>query len=237
MKNNKVIQSFGLFGMLVGFLIFYWLIYILTPELHRAYVQGEDRLVEWLTFIFFLLSAIITFYTIKYRDKTWKDLYYLIVMGSFLLLCAGEEISWGQRIFGFRTPLKIANINDQNEFNLHNISYEHIHPYGIVSTFILLYGIVLPLLLFKRTASPDSALRKYLSPLILVPCFSLPLIIRKTADFVTSLIVQYFGSDTVRSYVEQTAELQELYWGICLFLAGTSIFIVRKSLRTLTPEK
>ena len=230
MNNNKAIQSFGLFGMLIGILFLYWLAYFLSPELHRTYVQGEDRLVEWLTFMFFLLSGVITFRTIKFRDRTSGDLYYFIIMGSFLLICAGEEISWGQRIFGFQTPLLIANINGQNEFNLHNISFEHIHAYGIMSWFTSLYGIVLPLLLVKRATSPDSALRRYLSPLILVPCFSFALVIRSTDDFVQSLIVQYFGSDTVKSYVIQTAELQELYWGISLFFSMTLIFIVRKRL-------
>ena len=33
----------------------------------------------------------------------------------------GEEISWGQRIFGFSTPDSLAEINVQTEFNLHNI--------------------------------------------------------------------------------------------------------------------
>ncbi len=37
------------------------------------------------------------------------------------VVAAGEEISWGQRIFDFQTPEKLAAINDQNEFNFHNI--------------------------------------------------------------------------------------------------------------------
>ena len=33
-----------------------------------------------------------------------------------------EEISWGQHIISFNTPEILKNINNQNEFNLHNIS-------------------------------------------------------------------------------------------------------------------
>ena len=228
MKNKKVMQSIGLFSTFIGLLVMYWLVYVFDPELHRTYVQYEDRLVEWLTFFFFMLASMITFWTIKYRDKTRKNLCYLILMGSFFFICAGEEISWGQRVFGIQTPLEITQINEQNEINLHNISYEHIHPYGLISTFILLYGIVLPLFLLK--AHPDSTLRRYISPPFLVPCFFFPMIIKKTDDFVTSLIVQSFGADTVGTYVDQTAELQEMYWGICLFLAARSIFIEHKRL-------
>lgn len=229
-KYKGAVQGFSLLGALAGILVLYWLAYIVAPGLHRDYVQGEDRLVEWLTFMFFLMSSVVTFYMIKYRNGTSRDLVYLIVMGSFLLVCAGEEISWGQRILGFETPLPISEINDQKEFNLHNISFEHIHAYGVMSWFISLYGIILPLFLFKKAARPDSPLKMYLSPLVLVPCYALSLIIRSSDDFVQSLIVQYSGSDTVESYVQQTAELQELYWGICLFLSMALRFIFRKRL-------
>jgi hypothetical protein len=32
-----------------------------------------------------------------------------------------EEISWGQRIFGWETPMYLAKINEQKETNIHNI--------------------------------------------------------------------------------------------------------------------
>ena len=40
--------------------------------------------------------------------------------GTVLLFTAGEEISWGQHIFGYPTPDWIAERNSQEEFNLHN---------------------------------------------------------------------------------------------------------------------
>ena len=36
-----------------------------------------------------------------------------------------EEISWGQRIFGFQTPEGIRDINAQREFNIHNLRIFH----------------------------------------------------------------------------------------------------------------
>ena len=41
--------------------------------------------------------------------------------GIVLLFIAGEEISWGQRIFGYSTPDWIVERNLQREFNLHNL--------------------------------------------------------------------------------------------------------------------
>lgn len=38
-----------------------------------------------------------------------------------MFLAAGEEVSWGQRVFNIKTPDSIAKHNMQNEFNLHNL--------------------------------------------------------------------------------------------------------------------
>jgi hypothetical protein len=43
----------------------------------------------------------------------------LAAIASFL--CAGEELSWGQHLMGYATPLKVAAVNIQGEVNLHNL--------------------------------------------------------------------------------------------------------------------
>ena len=61
----------------------------------------------------------------KSLDKTWISLVkQLIYLGLALLFFfgAGEEISWGQRIFVFETPESLAQVNKQDELNLHNLS-------------------------------------------------------------------------------------------------------------------
>jgi hypothetical protein len=61
----------------------------------------------------------------KSLDRTWVALVkQLIYLGLALLFFfgAGEEISWGQRIFGFKTPAPLAQVNKQDELNLHNLS-------------------------------------------------------------------------------------------------------------------
>ena len=39
-----------------------------------------------------------------------------------MVFVAGEEISWGQRIFGFATPDFLIRLNNQKEFTVHNIA-------------------------------------------------------------------------------------------------------------------
>ena len=43
------------------------------------------------------------------------------VLGAVLFVAAGEEISWGQRLFGTETPAVLVDGNRQDELNLHNI--------------------------------------------------------------------------------------------------------------------
>jgi hypothetical protein len=46
----------------------------------------------------------------------------LLVLGLVFVVAAGEEISWGQRVFGVSTPESLAEVNVQQELNLHNLA-------------------------------------------------------------------------------------------------------------------
>ena len=46
--------------------------------------------------------------------------YYLVAL--LFVLAALEEISWGQRLFGWGTPQALSEINKQQETNIHNIA-------------------------------------------------------------------------------------------------------------------
>ncbi len=45
----------------------------------------------------------------------------LALLAILFIVVGGEEISWGQRIFGFTAPESLAAMNVQGEFTLHNI--------------------------------------------------------------------------------------------------------------------
>ena len=51
----------------------------------------------------------------------------LLALACVLLLACLEEISWGQRLFGIRTPDAIARVNRQRETNIHNLEFFHGH--------------------------------------------------------------------------------------------------------------
>jgi len=58
------------------------------------------------------------------KVEVWSALM-LMLLALLMFVCVGEEISWGQRVFGWRTPSFIAELNAQNETNIHNIQVVH----------------------------------------------------------------------------------------------------------------
>lgn len=57
-----------------------------------------------------------------FRQRQRLAMITAIAMVLLLGLMIGEELSWGQRIFGWGTPSFLAEINSQSEINLHNIN-------------------------------------------------------------------------------------------------------------------
>ncbi len=87
-------------------------------------VTREDGPVEWATVLALLALAVLVGRRLQVMPKDklpwWLKTagYALVVLAIF---AAGEEISWGQRIFGFSTGETMQRINLQQETNLHNL--------------------------------------------------------------------------------------------------------------------
>ena len=85
------------------------------------------------------------------RDLAREGLSKLLVWGALLTLAciyfAGEELSWGQHLFGWSTPESVARLNDQQETNLHNMSsWLDQKPRLLLELWVLIGGIVMVLL-------------------------------------------------------------------------------------------
>lgn len=90
-------------------------------------LHGEDGLLEMLTALLFLAAGITLLYALAKRRRQpaprSKLAAALLAAIAIAFIFAGlEEISYGQRIFGWRTPAALARLNDQGEFNVHNLS-------------------------------------------------------------------------------------------------------------------
>lgn len=113
---------------------------------------AEDGLLEYATALLFGISGIGFFIAARksgfLKGKPSGPRYFVIVSwGLLMLVFMGEEISWGQRIFQFRTPDTLRESNLQREFNLHNASMLNDSmggTYRMLSLMMLLTGVVIP---------------------------------------------------------------------------------------------
>ncbi len=110
------------------------------------WVTGEDGLVEWgqvLLYLFALAGCLAVMTRSHDAGRHVQFLYVCVCLGLVFLL--GEELSWGQRLFGWSTPESLAEANKQGETNLHNI-----HGIGNgfkwVQLLVGAYGLFMPLL-------------------------------------------------------------------------------------------
>ncbi len=122
---------------------------VFDVDAYRALTR-EDALVENSTaFLFFLTALLLLAIAARGRGVPGRWLY---LLGAFaFVFAAGEEISWGQRIFGFETPNYLRDINVKNEFTLHNI--EGVRPPPFYRTGIMLLCVVTIAAYFARKSS------------------------------------------------------------------------------------
>jgi hypothetical protein len=85
---------------------------------------SEDHSVEWVQFacLFFatLAASVATVRAARNGHLLLAAVFAVFALGAFAL--GGEEISWGQRVFGVVEPASLSDVNHQSELNLHNIN-------------------------------------------------------------------------------------------------------------------
>lgn len=91
-----------------------------------VWLGTEDKFGENMTSVFYFAAGILMLIAVgrnlKAGRTTWPRAILPILMAAFFIFVGGEEISWGQRIFGFATPETIQQKNVQDELTLHNLS-------------------------------------------------------------------------------------------------------------------
>jgi hypothetical protein len=137
-----------------------------------------------------------------------------VTFGLFFI--AGEEISWGQRAFGWETPGSFGDRNWQNETTFHNFTGVHAYfVYGVAT--IGLYAALAPLLWnavwSRRRRSPLAYL--LVPPAFLVFSF-VPAFVYRTIRLAFQPEAHY--PSLIGGIVEyaETTELC-LYFGFCVF--------------------
>ena len=119
-------------------------------DLYRFLVR-EDSLLEWtqvVTYLSVIALAIVAAPRLS-RAEDRASAVVVIGLAVVALVSAGEELSWGQRLFDFTTPDLLAD-NRQGESTLHNDAKLEV-PTRVALLMAGLYGTVAPLVIRRLT--------------------------------------------------------------------------------------
>ena len=113
-----------------------------TPE-HEGFLETYSS-------ILFLFSALLMGVSALYSNRLRNDQAHaricrvLAFLGLILLVLYGEEISWGQRFFGWDSVGVFERYNYQKETNLHNFLnpvFNYVYPVIGLSFCLLIYAL------------------------------------------------------------------------------------------------
>ena len=218
---------------IISFLLLSYSVYLICDENTISQLGIEDGLFEYLTAIFFFISSVLFFL----EFFSHKNIF-ILLLSILMFLAFGEEISWGQRIFGFSTPDIIDKINVQHEFNIHNLWFlnrwdsplRHTIFDRIVSInflyklFWLVYGVLLPLCsMYNQSAL--SLLKK-----IRLPIPPLSIGVTFLLNWLTFRIMLSFilPPNKIFQYYDTIGEICECIAAFIFMILG-SYFLKRKS--------
>jgi hypothetical protein len=187
------------------------------------YLAREDGLLEYAQVGLLLGSSCMAGYVAvmlsRARARVWAGCY---ALGALVLLwMAGEEISWGQRIFGLSTPEALAP-NLQGELNLHNLPgvMDRMHQ---LLEYALIVVCFLSIAIWTRAPAVLRRWRVYrwLPHPILIGmwlCFL-------SYPWIRTLDTWYFGLEHVHFVVSKLQESAELilYAGVLAFLVMVAV--------------
>jgi hypothetical protein len=169
----------------------------------------EDGLVENLQVLFLLTSCGIAVYNCFHAPESGKSFYFITWIGlAFLFFfAAGEEISWGQRIFNFETTGFFESNNLQHETNLHNLEIGGVKINKLIFSQLMGVVLVFYFILLRPLAVKVAAINR------LVQLFHIP--IPRWNHVVAMIISMVLCS---QYHLMKAAELRELAFTVIMFL-------------------
>ncbi|MEN8265356.1 MAG: hypothetical protein ABFR82_18070 [Nitrospirota bacterium] len=114
-----------------------------NPEFLINVYCPEDGPIENLTVFALLCGAVVCLKRLLKLKSNKQPLFLLVTLFFFLMFLfgAGEEVSWGQRIFNIESPEFFKKFNEQGETNIHNLAFGGIEVNIVV--FSKMLGIIL----------------------------------------------------------------------------------------------
>jgi hypothetical protein len=145
-------------------------------------LTDEDSVIEWLQVVVLVVGGFMfarLALELLRMGRRYIGILFVAIAGVALFV-AGEEISWGQRIFGWLTPTSLEAVNLQGETNIHNIRSLQ-RAFNLAELAVGLYGFAVPIaraagLRAPMTRTVDRFL--FIPPVCLASFFLLPFLYR-----------------------------------------------------------
>ncbi len=163
----------------IEILIFSFLFIVLAASVYIGFTDKvyfddvfaqEDGAIEYLTFVSLLFISLLQFtrlFTRKNRTALWRlGIFFFAII---FLFGAGEEISWGQRLFDIQSGDFFQENNVQRETNFHNLEVGGVKLNKLIFSQLLtvvmaLYLLLLPFL-YKKYEWVKNLVNRFVVPI------------------------------------------------------------------------
>jgi hypothetical protein len=221
MRTKKVITGVEIVistALFISIIYAIYLRYLVSTDVYLNFVM-EDGIVEYSTFFFLLFSSFVCLYrTIQYTmGKKGLWIFTWALLAGLFFFGAGDEISWGQRIFGIQSSEFFLEHNKQAETNLHNLVVDGYSLNKIIFSQFLFVVLAIYFLFSRLMGSKISFIRN------LVNKFNIPIprifhIIVMLSAALMILTIQF----------TKDSELYELSFSVVFFLIFLNPSVIDK---------
>lgn len=168
---------------------------------------GASGVIEYLTASFLLFASIKLFFLFLKIFRKYSVFNFGLLSYSLVLFFGfGEEISWGQRIFGIQSPSFFSENNFQGEINIHNMMVMGVDLNRWIFTYVLVliftfYFLITPIMYYKNKF-PKTIVNRF--------SFLIPNYLYSSIFLITTLIINL-------NLAEKVSEVWECSFAVTIF--------------------
>lgn len=193
------------------------------PEAFEVWISSDTSVFEHSVGFVLLLALLVGLFTLFTRDlKPYPGLRpWLIAWCLGIAYFLGEDMNWGQHLFGWQSPDFFLEHNKELETNLHNIGpWFNQWPRMVVRVWILVAGFLVPLAWSWPRRATAKFVPEQLWPVRRTMWLALAAVLIPTLETVVKII---FGEDQGGVPI-RFSEVEEFFfaWFFLLYAAGLS---------------
>ena len=122
--SSETIEA-GLVFLVGAFLVFSVIYAKVNPSTFILYYIKEDGFIEYATFFVLMIGFFVCSHRLieLWGRRQKRFIFTTTILAILCLFGAGEEVSWGQRVFDIESPNFFLSYNKQQETGLHNLVF------------------------------------------------------------------------------------------------------------------